>query len=463
MQFFRFLQSKHPSEDIRRRENILNILLFATIALFSIAISGDIVGIIVFGSDFATHNTMPLSYLLPAFGTLVLLFILSKKGYSLIASYVFSGLLFILSIYLLSTWGGDVPVGLLFTILTIVISGIVINSKTGLITAILAACSVVTITVLHTTGMIPISDYWRQETLEPFEAGVIGAMLLIVAVVTWLSNKEIDKSLKRARKSEAELKEERDLLEIRMKERTDELHRVELEKMSDILRFAEFGKLSSGIFHDLFNPLTAIVLNIENMKKSNMDIRPFEHDLEKAMKAAHRMQDLISATKKHIASQDTEEQFNPRMEIEDTINILQYHAHKKRVRVSFDSKQHTCVIVGNPAKFNQIVSNITINAIEAFPETEHEEERREIRIELICESNKIILVISDTGPGIHEDIRKRIFDPFFSTKSNKEGSGIGLSIVKNIVEQDFNGTISVKSNSGSGTTFIIILYVTPVI
>ena len=135
--------------------------------------------------------------------------------------------------------------------------------------------------------------------------------------------------------------------------------------------------------------------------------------------------------------------------IESTINIVRGLARKKQVTLDLDLKpmpQVACY----PAKINQVVMNLVTNAIDACGEGGR------VTVRSANENGAVRIEVSDTGRGIPPEIRQRIFDPFFTTKPIGKGTGLGLSISYGIV-QDHGGTISVESEVGSGTTFVVTL------
>ena len=102
-----------------------------------------------------------------------------------------------------------------------------------------------------------------------------------------------------------------------------------------------------------------------------------------------------------------------------------------------------------PSELSQIWTNLIHNAVQAM----QNKGRLEVRVEAVTGGEYIIVSITDSGPGIPPEIQPRIFEPFFTTKPAGEGSGLGLDIVKKIVEKH-NGQISFESESGRTTFFV---------
>ncbi len=108
------------------------------------------------------------------------------------------------------------------------------------------------------------------------------------------------------------------------------------------------------------------------------------------------------------------------------------------------------MVEGFPQKLNQVFMNILINAAQAIIE------KGEIKILTKKEGRNVVISISDTGCGIAKENLPKIFDPFFTTKEVGKGTGLGMNIAYNII-QEHRGTIDVESRVGKGTTFTITL------
>ncbi len=250
------------------------------------------------------------------------------------------------------------------------------------------------------------------------------------------------------------LKKERDDLEITVNRRTKELLSSEAEKITQLYRLAEFGRLSSGIFHDLINPLSAISLNLEQIENEGDEkIKSAKSHLSQALTATHKMQSLISGIKSQISRKNCLSLFSINQEISQSLEILAYKARQAQVEIFF-APEKIYFLKGDSIKFGQIITNILANAIEALSESII----KEIKINLSEEEKKIIIKIKDSGKGISLENQENIFKPFFSTKIlTNQGFGIGLAMTKTIIEKDFKGEIKVESELNKGACFTITL------
>ncbi len=354
--------------------------------------------------------------------------------------------------------------------LIIVISGILISTRFAFLTAFVITIATVVIGYLQIHLILPTNSYWRADMVTMENIIMICLILFIIAVVSWLSNREIEKSLKRARKSEAELKKERDSLEITVEKRTKELKEVQAEKMAQLYRFAEFGRLSSGLFHDLINPLTAVSLNMEKLKSSNQQVREHIESFEKqtgvvsvaeaagyidsAVHAAKKLEDMVIAVRKQLTRQENNILFSLTDEIIYVMDVLSHKAQKAGVKIQFLRKDDIRIF-GDAIKFNQVALNLIANAIDAYEGISNKSERHNVLAQLGEENGAIVFSVKDFGIGIPEKNMQKIFEPFFTTKTEGRGIGIGLSMTKRIVEKDFGGSISLKSKIGEETIFTV--------
>ncbi len=222
------------------------------------------------------------------------------------------------------------------------------------------------------------------------------------------------------------------------------------EKLAQMYTFAEFGKLSSGLFHDLMNPLNAIVGIIESISHTEQarEILPY---VEKAVIHSRRMQSAMNAIRKQADTSLLDRLFSSSAELHDAVMVLNYHARATSTRITTRIRNNL-VLYGNPLKFYQIAVNLIGNAIDATSALAIRESC--VTVELLRTHGSIVLRVTDNGIGIPVEFHSKIFDPFFTTKE-KSGMGIGLSNTKEIVERHFNGTITFVSTPDIGTIFTV--------
>lgn len=459
-----WIEPKSEGEDSRRKERIFNIIassLFIVVFFLDLSVLwADVTRLDKGGFHFFTFSVFVVF-----FGGLLLL---SRKGHTELASYLFLGLYFLATTWGVYIWGTAVPLSLLSYGAIIVMTSILLGTRSGFATVIIICATLITLGFLETHGIIKSDLTWRYKSLEFKDTLEDSFVYTMIVVISWLSNKEIETSLIRARKSEKSLREERDFLEVKVDERTKELKSIELEKVSQLYRFVEFGRLASGIFHDLINPLSAVALSVEKLndnqttsqpetfKKEQKDVKEY---IDKAVRASKRMEVFMQTAKKQLDSRERNQDFSVRKEILDSIDLLIHKSRKISVPIVFlDSED--IVINGNPVKFFQISVNLISNAIDAYAEKIPSEENTVI-VSISRSEQMIRFSVKDKGCGIKDSLRKSIFEPFFTTKQDRprseSGFGLGLSTTKDIVEKEFSGSIELETIENQGSTFTVVI------
>lgn len=440
--------SKKP--DTARREFILNILL---LGIIFITLPAFLINLFKY---FFVQNYHELN---PAITGIVLsifsfLLYFSRIGKSKLVSFIFISLLFLFNLLLGIYWGPDGPELLLIYSLLITMTSILLDSKSGVFVSLISGITISALTLLKIKEIIVTDDRWRYEVIHFTDAIVYAITLGIIALVSWLFNREMEKALSRARYSEQALKRQRDKLEITVEKRTKQLRQAQVEKVAQLYRFAEFGKSASGLFHDLANPLTLVSLNLKQLNRQVKQPKLVETEvaLQRAITGTKRLENFIYAARKQIQDQEVLQKFSLKKGINQAIQMFEYKARKTHINIFFQIRKDI-KIFGNPVKFNQLITNLLSNAIDSFDNIKGKKKHVEIRLSSI--DNTVKLEIQDWGSGINPEHLPKIFDPLFTTKDIEKGTGIGLSICKDIVEKSFKGTCSVESKKGVGTTFII--------
>ncbi len=256
------LAPRSLDEEIARREQILNILIFFSIICFSALSLIRLLDFIAHGSD----RGLAPALLLLILSFFIFLFWLSKKKMFKTASWLLIIIYSLPMLYSFITWGADLPAALLMAILIITFFGVLMGSQASLISASILSVFLITLTWLQTNGLMATVNYWRLEKNELGDTIAYAVLMMVITVIVWIFDNGLNKALRRAHISEVALKQERNDLEIKVIERTAQLRELEAEKIEQLYRLAEFGRLSSGVFHDLINPLTAVSLNLEQIK-----------------------------------------------------------------------------------------------------------------------------------------------------------------------------------------------------
>ncbi len=150
--------------------------------------------------------------------------------------------------------------------------------------------------------------------------------------------------------------------------------------------------------------------------------------------------------------------FDPYKVAEDSFAMLEHRARKTNVELRLEPSKTGLNLHGDPARFNQVISNLLVNAMDATEERSGGGALVKLRFEK--QDDQIVMLVEDNGHGIPEDILPKIFEPMFTTKEIGKGTGLGLSIIHNIVTGGFHGEVDVSTVEGKGTTFKLTLPIT---
>jgi signal transduction histidine kinase len=216
-------------------------------------------------------------------------------------------------------------------------------------------------------------------------------------------------------------------------------------------RMELMGTLAAGTVHDLKNLLAVIIgysrlMGQKYRGDDNEDRQNIEIIKDTAATAVQMAKQILSFTRQKDPSHEPVDLGMELTEILDTLKITQ----PKNIHILRELQSEPVLFPINPARFQQLVMNLCLNAFQAMPDG------GQLKISLSSTANnEITLQISDTGAaGIKKENLDKIFDPFFTTKEQSQGTGLGLFVVKQIVTE-YNGKIEVHSQPGKGTTFVI--------
>ncbi|ACI20851.1 MULTISPECIES: c-type heme family protein [Thermodesulfovibrio] len=221
------------------------------------------------------------------------------------------------------------------------------------------------------------------------------------------------------------------------------------EQMRITEKLAAIGQLSAGLAHEINNPLGGIRLCFNNLintemdeKTKNMHVEVINHGLTKIQEIIKQLLDFSKQTELIISAVSVNNL------VENVLKLTDYLISKKGIKVIKKLSNEIPEIMIDSNKIEQVFLNIVLNAIQAMDGKEGV-----LTIESFLKNGKCYIAFTDTGNGIPDDILPKIFDPFFTTKPVGQGTGLGLSVSKSIIEQH-SGRILVKTSS-SGTTFTV--------
>ncbi len=216
-------------------------------------------------------------------------------------------------------------------------------------------------------------------------------------------------------------------------------------------KMASLGKLAAGVAHQINNPLGGITLFAKLMLEEYELEDGVREDLQRILRDAERCRDTVKELLEF--TRQTRHFMRPHdinKALDRTMFLLENQSLFQNITIEKKLGKNIPMVTGDIQQINHMFMNIILNAAQAMEGSG----RLCLETGLLPEKERVVITISDTGPGISEENLSHIFDPFFTTKEEGKGTGLGLSLAYNIVE-NHGGSITPRSTVGKGTTFII--------
>jgi signal transduction histidine kinase len=371
----------------------------------------------------------------------------SAVAYLLVFFYLFlaSGIVW--------SWGVNTPIGILLFALTIVLAGILLTARHALLAALISGSLLMAAQLAMVWRMHMPNTNWTNRDSTFGDVLAYCAVFIMLALVSWLYNREMERLLTKTQQAEASLLQQKALLELQVKERTAELRVIQLEEMQHMYRFAELGQLGITLLHDLANHITALTLELEGLKGKR-----YAKTITRATQIIQHLNDMVHTTRNRLHGATKNQTFNIIRQTTKTITFLHDKAEAAGTVVDWQPPARIWQYNGDPDSFSQVAAIIINNAIEAYrivQTTTLPRETNQVQVRMRRDDTNIIITVRDWGKGVPESERKNLFKPNHSTK--KSGLGLGLYIAKQIVEMQFSGTLAINPQLNDYTEFIITL------
>jgi two-component system, NtrC family, sensor kinase len=224
-------------------------------------------------------------------------------------------------------------------------------------------------------------------------------------------------------------------------------------------RLATLGELAAGVVHELNNPLTSITVYAEYLVRKLEAQGADVQDLEKLRRIGASAQRILRFSRDLVqyarpSGRDLEP-VDVAAVVRQSVSICEHLVDRGGIALAVEVDPELPVIRAIAGQLEQVLINLITNAVHAVESDGRAEGRVVVRAQADSPST-ILLEVADSGPGIGEEDRVRIFEPFFTTKADGKGTGLGLPIVRNIVEQH-RGEISVTRSDLGGAAFRVVL------
>ena len=237
-------------------------------------------------------------------------------------------------------------------------------------------------------------------------------------------------------------------------------------------KMASIGRLTASIAHEMNTPVAAIRAALAELDKrvteyrasvSDSEVTVEDHleivaEMQQALRlassAAARAADFVGSIKNQTRDTGRKERivFDCVAIIRESLLLLGHSLRKGNCVVAFRPSADAIDMRGTPGRLGQVVTNLVTNAIDAMlPKGGN------IEIGLVADTERVVLSVADTGPGVSDELLTQIWEPLFTTKPFGHGTGLGLTIVRDIVTAEFGGTVEVGRKVAGGAVFTVVM------
>jgi signal transduction histidine kinase len=236
-----------------------------------------------------------------------------------------------------------------------------------------------------------------------------------------------------------------------------ELNNRLLQELAQKERLASLGQASAEFVHDMGNPLTIVLgyvqllaKKLEDSERGDPNAGSTNKELEIIEQNVRLCRDLLTMWQSYGSLEAAPHRLISISDIvREVVDSVGAMANETPVELHCDVTDDPCNLMGDSVQITRAIQNVIINAIQASGES-----KGTVTVSCIRKDFYVDVCIADTGRGISPEQIAKIFDPYFTTKQGKSGTGLGLYITKKVVE-DHNGSIKVDSTPGVGTTITI--------
>jgi PAS domain S-box-containing protein len=239
-------------------------------------------------------------------------------------------------------------------------------------------------------------------------------------------------------------------VDIRERKRAAEETLRQREALARSEKLAALGRLAAGVAHELKNPLTVIAGRVDLMRRHVPAEGALARHFQPVIEAAQRMRSITEGLSSYSKpTRPVRGVLNVGTLLTDTRELVAYQAKTSGVTIVVEATQSLRPIRADRSQMTQVLVNLATNAIEAMADNGG----GELALRARLDTDRMLIEVADTGPGIPEDRLETIWGAFYTTKA--DGTGLGLSIVRGIIEEQPGATISLESRIGRGTTFTV--------
>ena len=215
-------------------------------------------------------------------------------------------------------------------------------------------------------------------------------------------------------------------------------------------RLAAMGEMVGNIAHQWRQPLNAMVLIIQSFQMKQMlgklDDKFIDSQVDEGIKLATSMSRTIDDFRNFFKPNKIEENFSAKRTIQESIDLVQHYYEKLDIKMNLICEEDFETL-GYPNEFSQVMMNLFSNSKDVLQDRANQEKHIEIVVKIDNKSKKGKILVIDNGGGVPVEVIDRMFDPYFTTKHQSNGTGIGLYMSKEIIEKQMHGSIEVENIS----------------
>jgi two-component system NtrC family sensor kinase len=302
------------------------------------------------------------------------------------------------------------------------------------------------ITLVGSLLALTLSHYLSQR--------LSGSVKLLVAGAEQLACGNLDQRVEvRSGDEFQELAETFNAMAEALKARDEQLKEQATRKVMESERLAMVGQLAAGVAHEINNPLTGIVTYSQLLLEKAPGEGSTRSSLQKIVTQANRCRKIVRGLLDFSRqSKPDERPCNVNTVLQECLSLVANQALFQNIEIVRELGDELPPVPMDPSQIQQVFLNLIINAAEATSGPG----RLTVTTRMASSGRSVEVSFADTGCGIKQEDLERVFEPFFTTKGARRGTGLGLAISYGIVKEH-RGAISVASEVGKGTTFVVSL------
>lgn len=268
-----------------------------------------------------------------------------------------------LGIVVVALWGVNTPIAVLIIGFSIILSGIILGARSIWYTTL--GITMLLCAVQYATQIGLLHPDTSTLSLPPTFMDVVSHCLVFIlfAMVAWLAGRRSELLLEKSQRAEEALKREKDLLSVRLEQKSREVREAQLEEMRQLYQFAELGQLGAVLLHDLANNLTALTLDIEDIGSQLQR----NESITRAKESIAYLETMVNGVRRQIHERDKPIVFDATLTILETIASLGTKARRFGVSIDYaPGGRQPFMLKGDPIRFAHILTILITNALEAY-------------------------------------------------------------------------------------------------